>query len=100
MINNSYKIITDLSKLHYNKSCLITGRKFTEKDCKDRNVILLECNHAFLYSSFMLSYHSMNKHFMSYRKCPYCMCDISKITYKFKKTYRDYPTVNIINGLV
>ena len=34
MINNSYKIITDLSNLHYNKSCLITGRKFTEKIAK------------------------------------------------------------------
>lgn len=87
MINHSHKIIKDLSKLYYNKSCLITGSEFTQKDCEDNNIILLECNHAFLYNSFMLSYHSMNKDLMSYRKCPYCMCDISKIKYKFNKKH-------------
>ena len=90
MIKKSHVFIDDLDKLKFNKVCLITGKKFTEKDCKNKNVIMLECNHAFFYKPFMLSYNELNKDIMSYRKCPYCMIDIFKIPYKFiRKTYRD-----------
>ena len=45
---------------------------------------MLECNHAFLYNNFMISYIELNKDIFSYRKCPYCMCDIHKVPFKFK----------------
>ena len=90
MIKNSHVFINDINKLKYNKICLITGREFTEQDCIDKNVIMLECSHAFLYKEFMLSYTELNKHMMSFRKCPYCMTDIFKVPFKFsRKIYRD-----------
>lgn len=90
MIKNSHVFINDLDKLKYNKVCLITGREFTEEDCKRKNIIMLECDHAFCYKEFMLSYKELNKDMMSYRKCPYCMADIFKVPFKFtRKIYRD-----------
>ena len=51
---------------------------------------MLECDHAFCYKEFMLSYKELNKDMMSYRKCPYCMADIFKVPFKFsRKIYRD-----------
>ena len=38
MIKNSHVFINDLDKLKYNKICLITGREFTEEDCKRKNI--------------------------------------------------------------
>ncbi len=90
MTHKGYEFIDSLDSLKYNKYCPITGKKITNKDCEDRNVILLDCNHAFHYNSFMLSYVNLNKHILSYRKCPYCMSDISKIPFKFTKNiFRD-----------
>jgi|TARA_B100000925_G_C21735699_1_gene357044 hypothetical protein len=84
MIKKSHEFINDLDKLKLNTQCPITGREFTEEDCKNRNIIMLECNHAFLYNNFMISYNELNKDIFSYRKCPYCMCDIHKVPFKFK----------------
>lgn len=83
MIKTSHVFIDDLDKLKFNKVCLITGKEFTEQDCKNKNVIMLECQHAFFYKAFMLSYNELNKDIMSYRKCPYCMTDIFKVPFKF-----------------
>jgi hypothetical protein len=89
MITN-HLFINDLQDLIYNKQCLITGKEFTVNDCKDRNIILLDCKHAFLYKPFMVSYYNLNTNLLTYRKCPYCMKTISKIPYKInKKLFRD-----------
>ena len=58
MIKKSHEFINDLDKPKLNTQCPITGRDLQRKsESKNRNIIMLECNHAFLYKldSFMIS---------------------------------------------
>ena len=77
-----YKFITSLYDLKFNSSCYISNHKFNEADCKSKNIIELDCKHAFHYKLFMKSYIELNKSMYTYLKCPYCMADISKIPFR------------------
>ncbi len=79
-----YNFVTCLTELKYNKRCYISDREFTEKDCECRNVVELDCKHAFHYPIFMKSYFELNTNIHTYLKCPYCMADISPVPFKIR----------------
>ena len=82
------RFITSLDDLKYNTRCYISDHLFTENDCSRRNIIELDCSHAFDYTVFMKSYLNLNKNIHTYLKCPYCMSDISKVPFKIRINYK------------
>ena len=71
------KIIINVIDLE-NVTCPITNDNLLEI-ISSGNVLKLNCGHCFNYKAFMKSYSLNNKNIYSYKKCPYCFSNITKI---------------------
>ena len=86
------KLLKNVNEINnsLNKSCYISNTCFTEEDFKHNNVIRLNCGHTFKYDYFMRSRYYLNQNIYTHSRCPYCMCNLSKIPFIINKyTYRN-----------
>lgn len=85
------------------RTCLISGKIFKQKDYDNDDVVKLQCGHIFEYSSIFESYKITNnkgRNYLSKQLCPYCLQKggllpikedqeyIKGVNYKSTKSYR------------
>ena len=59
-----------------NTFCLISGKKFTNIDFEENNIVKLKCGHTFDYKNIYDSYKITNlksRNYMTKQLCPYCL---------------------------